>query len=205
MKVKKKTIYYTDDFEFTFEPIEDSLNIKETKEGYEVKYLTYDEYTENPFENWDGIGKFYHWKEQGKEEYLKYCELLGYNPDTREKEKEDNPLAIRIDKYEHGNIYYSIKGEGYQCRWDTSHTWAVWYPDKCALEEIKRFKTKKEQRKRAIELARNACQLFNNWANGNIYCIVKETYNKNKEKIDYDIVGGYFGGNDALKALETEI
>ena len=47
--------------------------------------------------------------------------------------------------------------------------------------------------------------LFNQWVNGDIYCIVKETYNKDKEQIDYDIIGGYFGYSEALKSLETEI
>lgn len=203
-KIIKKTIYCLNDFELLFEPIEDSIKIKKTKEGYEIKYLTYNEYSENPFENWEGIGNFYHWN-NGKEEYLKYCKALGYNPNTREKEEKENLYAVEIDKYEHGNIYYSVKGEGYQCKWDTSRGWAVWLPDEECIKDIERFKTEKTRRKRAVGLARQACEIFNQWANGQVYCIVKEIYNKNKEQIDYDVVGGYYGYKSSLKALEKEI
>ena len=243
--IKKITKYYSEDgFEFTFEPIEDTLKIKELEKelcpkcktelehiqikncncvgcpkckkeinrknaikekGFEAKYLIYDTSPINPFENSDGNGDFFHWKDYGKEQLEKYCELLGYDIDTREKIREDNLLAVRIDKYEHSGINYSVSGEGRQCRWDTSSTWAVWYPDECALEDIKRLKTKKTQRARAVELARQACELFNQWCNGEVYCIVKEVYNKDKEKIDYDICCGYFGYDEAKKALETEI
>ena len=204
MKVMKKTTYLADDFELTFEPIEDSIKIKKTKEGYTIKYLAYDDNPLNPFDD-DGNGIFYHWKDFGKEQLVKYCELLGYDPETREKIKPDNPLAVRIDKYEHSSITYSVSGEGYQCRWDTSNTWAVWYPDNCLLEILEKIKSKTQRRKKAIKYARQACELHNNWANGNTYIIVKETFNKEKEQIDYDNVGGYFGYEESLKALESDI
>ena len=47
-----------------------------------------------------------------------------------------NPLAIKLDIYEHSGVSYSISGEGMQCRWDTSRCAAVWVPDACAEENI---------------------------------------------------------------------
>lgn len=202
--MKAVTTYFVDGFELHFEPIEDTLAIKKTEKGYEVKYLAYDDYFEDPFE-YDGSGRFYHWKDYGREQLQKYCELLGYDMDTRKKIKPKNPLAVEIDKYEHGQIYYSISGEGYQCRWDTSRSWAVWYPDDSLLQELNKIKNKTKRRKKAIEYARRACELFNQWANGDVYILVKEIYNEKKEKIDYDCCGGYFGYKEALKSLETEI
>ena len=35
--------------------------------------------------------------------------------------------------------------------------------------------------------------------------IVKETFNKKKQKIDYDNVCGYFGYESSLEALESDI
>ena len=201
MNVVKKTTYLTEDFELTFEPIEDSIKIKKTKKGYTVKYLTYDTYSINPFEESDGNGNFYHWKDYGKEQVEKYCELLGYDSETKEKIKPDNPLAVRIDKYEHSGIYYSVKGEGTQYRWDTSHTWAIWFPDDCLLKELNAVKNKIAKRKKAVGYAKEACELFNNYVNGNVYMIVKETFDKNKERIDNDVVGGYFGYEYSLEAL----
>lgn len=203
--ITKKVTYMKDDFVFSIEPIEDSIIIKKTEKGYEAKYLAYDTEPTNPFENDEGLGNFYHWKDYGREQLKKYCELLGYDIDTREKIREDCLLAVRIDKFEHSGIVYSVTGEGYQCRWDTSHSWAVWYPNEILLEDIYRFKTKKTQRKRAIELARQSCEVFNQWASGDVYVIVKETYNKNKKQIDYDCICEYFGYEDSLKALKTDI
>jgi hypothetical protein len=67
------------------------------------------------------------------------------------------------------------------------------------------FKTKETRRKRALEIAKEACELFNNWVNGETYCIVKETFNHNKESIEYDIVGGYYGRESAQESLKTDI
>jgi len=204
MQVTKKTIYEVENFDLKFEPIEDTISIKKIAKGFEVRYLTYDNDPGNPFENSEGNGIFYHWKEMGQEELLKYCELLGYDPDTRETIGKENPDAVRIDKYEHSGISYSVAGEGMNCRWDTSSTWAVWYPDNVLLEEVKKLKGQ-ARRKKLIEYARQACELFNQWCNGDCYCIVKETIDQNKEQIDHDIVGGYYGYNEALKSLKTDI
>ena len=206
MQVIKKTIYQVEDFDLRFKPADDdNIIIEKTEKGFEVKYLTYDEMSDNPFDNQDGMGNFYHHSEHGKDEELKYCEYLGFNIDTHCKIGKENPLAVKIDKYEHGGISYSIAGQGMQCQFDTSHSWAVWFPDKCALDEIMTYKTKASQRKRALEIAKEACELLNNWVNGETYCIVKETFDHNKESIDYDTVGGYYGRESAERALKTDI
>lgn len=205
MNITKKITYVSDEgFEFRFKPIEESIKIIKTKDGYEARYLIYDESADNPFDMDEGLGDFYHWKDYGREQLEKYCEALGYDIDTREQTGKENPDAVRIDKYEHSGISYSIHGEGIQCRWDTSSTWAVWLPNKCLLEELKDYKGKK-RREKCIEYARQACETFNQWANGDVYCIVKEVYDKNKEQVDHDIVGNFFGYDYAVKALETEI
>jgi len=203
--INKKITYVSDEgFEFTFEPIEDTLKIKKIKDGFEARYLTPDNDPQNPFENGEGNGNFFHWKDRGREELLKYCEALGYDPETREKIGKGNPDAVKIDKYEHSSVSYSISGEGRQCQWDTSSAWAVWLPDNCLLDELKKLKGN-VRHKKCIEYARQACELFNQWANGDVYCIVKETYDKKKSPIDYEIVGGIFGRDYAEKALETDI
>jgi len=170
------------------------------KDGF-VGSIYPDECAENPFENWDGQGKFYHWKDYGREELLKYCELLGFDPDTRERIGKQHKFAVEIDKYEHSGISYSVKNEGMNCRWDTSSTWAVWFPDKCALDEIMRFKTLKAQKKRAVELAREACTLFNQWANGDVYYY-------NITDADGEIVescGGFYGMDAVKEEVNSQI
>lgn len=48
-----------------------------------------------------------------------------------------NPHAVKLDIYEHSGVAYSLSGEGYFCRWDTSRCAALWIPDAGALENIK--------------------------------------------------------------------
>jgi len=204
-KITKKVTYVNEEgFTFTFEPIEDTLTIVKTKTGFEARYLVQDEDVQNPLENDEGLGDIYHWKDMGREELKKYCEALGYDIETHEEIHKPNPDAVKIDKYEHGNIFYSVEGEGTQCRWDTSHGWAVWLPNKVLLEELKKYKGQ-ARRKKCIEFARQACEAINQWQNGDVYCIVKETYNAEKEQVNYDIIGGYFGYKYAVEALKTEI
>lgn len=196
---------HEDGFVFNFSPIEDTLKIKKTKTGYEARYLIQDDMPENPCDNDEGMGNFYHWKDMGKEELAKYCEALAYDIDTHEPNGEkENPDAVKIDKYEHSQIYYSVAGEGTQCRWDTSHAWAVWLPSACLLDELKAYKGQ-ARRKKCVEYARQACKTINQWQNGDVYCLVCERYGKDKTYIDHDTVGGYYGYSEAVTALETEI
>lgn len=130
--------------------------------------IFYDEYSENPFENWDGQGRFYHWKNHGNDQYKKYCELRGMCPVERVQTRKQHDDAVLIDKYEHSGVSYSVAGEGMNCRWDTSNAWAVWFPDECLMDELKNLKDK-ERRKKVLEYARQACTLFNQWANGDVY------------------------------------
>lgn len=155
--------------------------------GYIIN-IGYDEGRNNPFEDCEGNGVFYHWRDHGKEELEKYCELLGYNIETRQKIKSDNKDAVRIDKYEHSSISYSVSGEGMQCQFDTSHTWAVWFPDKCLLDNLKGFSGAK-RRQKVIEYARQACELMNQWCNGEVYYFKVE----DKEGNFIDNCGGFWG------------
>ena len=170
------------------------------REGFTAGIFA-DECAENPFENWDGQGNFYHWKEHGRDELLKYCELLGYDAESREKIGKQHKFAVEIDKYEHSGISYSVKSEGINCRWDTSSTWAVWFPDKCAMDEIMRFKTLKAQKKRAVELAREACTLFNQWVNGDVWGFRIEDEQGN----EIDSCWGFYGIESAREEVKSQL
>ena len=203
MKVTKKVVYQVEDFDLKFEPIGDTIKITNIGRGFEVKYITLDDCAENPFDSkyQEGNGIFYHWKDYGREQLVKYCELLGYDIETREKIRKDDKDCVRIDKYEHSGVAYSVAGEGRNCQFDTSSVWAVWWPDKVLFDELKGLKGK-ARRNKCIEYARQSCELFNQWANGEVYCIVVETFNKDKEHLDYDICGGYYGYENAEAEVE---
>ena len=51
----------------------------------------------------------------------------------------------------------------------------------------------------------NEVETYNQYLTGDLYCIVKENYDHNKEQLDYDVCGGYYGREYAEKALKTDI
>lgn len=171
---------------------------EEQYKGYDIK-IAYDEQPDNPFDMDEGLGKFYHWKEHDHKELVIYCDTLGYDIDTHEKIRKDNPDAVRIDKYEHSSISYSVEGEGIQCRWDTSSTWAVWLPNKCLLDELKGLKGKK-RRAKCIEFARQACEVFNKWANGEVYGFIVELEGEN-----IDSCWGFYDRDDAISEAKNVV
>ena len=57
-KIVKTTYTNEESFSFTFEPIESTLSVVKTKEGFEARYLTIDEIPDSPRE-WDNFGNMY--------------------------------------------------------------------------------------------------------------------------------------------------
>lgn len=103
-----KTVKYVDDdgFEFTFQPIEDSLTITETPEGYEAKYLTQDDDYESP-EEWGDNNLFlvnYHRDfEVTRDDIITKDDVINwYRGDFSDYEDEDENIPDHIpqnDKY----------------------------------------------------------------------------------------------------------
>jgi hypothetical protein len=56
---------------------------------------------------------------------------------------------------------------------------------------------------RALEGAKALIEEWNNYLSGNVYCCVLETYNLEKESINYDVVCGFSGYKHALEELKT--
>lgn len=117
--------------------------------------------------------------------------------DIEAKEYLKNYYIFGLSAYIHSGITlhlgFRTKTGGYM-DWDTSNI-GLCFASK------KEFKT----RKQAEKAVRGLIQEWNMYLSGDVYCLVKETYSKEKEQIDHDTVGGYYGYDEALKALETEI
>jgi hypothetical protein len=99
-----------------------------------------------------------------------------------------------LEAYIHSGVILSLAGQGRQCRWDTSQLGVVFV----SKEEFK-------SRTKAKAVAEGLIRKWNAYLNGDIYGIVKETYNKNKEQIDNDSCWGFSGYDYAIKSLETDI
>lgn len=236
MSITKSTIttYSYDGFALKFEPAgEDYIKVKKTKTGYIVRYLVHDGDPLNPFESEDGNGRFFHWKDHGADERREYERLRGICPDcganTERGDKHGDGCdgtalngredAVAIDKYEHGAIFYSVSGEGQQCRWDTSSVWCYWLPDKEVIaswpltDEYKRALYSLPpaalppiRRKYMVSAARRACELFNWWCNGEVYGVVEQHYTLRKRPAgDHESVWGCYGLKSASEELAFAI
>lgn len=201
-------------FEYTFHPVDDSITITETETGYEARYLVTDENPFNPADRDDDEGLFlvnYHrdfYVE--KEKILSKDDLVNwyrsdfddYKDDpTDETETGKFPLA---DKYHifplsclvHSGVWLSLNSS-FACDsggWDTSHVGAVF----ASIEEW-------PEKDKAFEAAAGLVEEWNQYLTGDVYGIIKETYDKEKNQIDHDSCWGFYGHKYALEALQSEI
>jgi len=199
MKIRKETKIYADDFEITFEPIEDTIEVEETKDGYKIKYLTYD-YT--------GCDLVYYDLKQDEDVLL-----VNYHRDFNVERPEIISKEEVIDWYNtkkipqekkyfiftlycliHSGIYLSIDGFNTNPYYgfDTSRVGIVLVSKKIA-----------KNREKAREIARDHIDTWNKLLSGEVYCAVVETYNINKEHIDCDTIDEIVGYEKALEELKS--
>lgn len=176
MKITKRvsTTYISDEgFSFTFEPVEDTVSIKETPGGYEARYLVQDNDCESP-EEWENDGLF----------------LVGYHRDfTVDRGSCALETIFRKEEFKKDNGY---NGRAY----------ADGYGWKSYAEAKKEGLINKQVRrgKYTPGISKDlACAISENDG------IVKEEYNEKKEQINRDACWGFYGQDNALKALETDI
>jgi hypothetical protein len=213
-KIRKViTTRFIDDekgFEFYHEPVKDTLIIQETPEGFEARYLVQDDsamppdemdddnlflvnyhrdfdvrrdkiITENDLQNWY------------RKDFSDYDDGEGNLPDNIPQAAEY--WIFSLAAYIHGGVCLSL-GSGSHFpdqRWDVSHVGAV-------LVNRKEWPTKNK----AIEAAENKVKEWNQYLSGDVYGIVKETYNKEKKQVDHDSCWGFYGHRYALEALQTD-
>jgi hypothetical protein len=197
-KIIKKTVYCLDDFELNFEPIEDTIKIKKVKNGYEIKYLTPDTMPDNP-RNWGNLGKmicFHRRYDLGdKHEYS--------IEDIKELVKRQDVIALPLYLYDHSGISMKTYPFGIHKNWDCGQIGYIFVDYDTIKKEYGKVNKKTKEQARKVLLAE--VETFDMYIKGDTYNIVREDFNNKKEHKNYDIVGGFFGYEDSLKALETEI
>jgi len=210
--IKKKVTYISEEgFEFQFEPIEDSLKIKKTETGFEARYLINDEGF-NPRED-DNIGIMvcFH-KKYTLGDTLKFGKNVKtiFSSDNFNSWEEMENYLIETEKalyilplylYDHSGISIATFRHGQHASWDCGQVGFIY----TTKEQMKLIGVEKYSKKRIEKYLLNEVETYNQYLTGDCYSLVKETYNKDKEQIDYDIVGGFLGYDDSLKTLETEI
>lgn len=122
-----------------------------------------------------------------------------------------NPLAVKLDIYEHGGMHYSVSGEGMQCRWDTSRCAAVWVPCDVAAENIRTMpdgnpEAPENLRAAAVKYCRGVLETYNQYLSGEVYGVVVYVIDRSTgERIEDEDVEhwGHFGSDCAEEELES--
>ena len=202
IKTITKTTYINDEgFNFTFEPIEDTLTIKKTKTGFEARYLTPDNDPIDPREdeNYSTMVCFHRQYKLGDETDLKSDNFNGWEELEKYLKEELKAIAILpLYLYDHSGISMRTYRHGQHRDWDCGQVGFI-YMTADNLREVGIKKSKAEQ------YLINEVETYNQYLTGDLYCIVKENYDHNKEQLDYDVCGGFYGMEYAEKALKTDI
>jgi hypothetical protein len=117
--------------------------------------------TPNPLEDWDEMGTILSGNRRHR----------NFEPDGIRAAIEGNPDAVPLSYYEHGLCLWSVAGElpaECRCRFDSVNFAGVWLPDALTLESARHYGGRTRlhfMRKRA----RQACEAYTEWCNGDIY------------------------------------
>ena len=208
--IRTRTTRYIDEdnnFEYTFEPVEDSMTITETAEGFEARYLVQDIDAQLPEDYTDdaesGAIFLVHYHRQFFIENKKYIaedDLRDFYQGQKIEQQKDFWI-FPVSAYIHGGVALSLLPGNWNPfdaqGWDTSHVGAVLVS--------KKAEKKWRLSKNAYKAAESLIERWNQCLSGDVYGIVKETYDKDKNQIDQDAVWGFYGYKYALEALKTEI
>jgi len=203
IKTIVKTQYINDEgFEFTFEPIESSLKIIKTKTGFEARYLIQDNDPFDPREN-ENLGTmvcFHKRYTLGDKTELNSEMFNGWEEmyDYLIKEKKA-VMVLPLYLYDHSGISMKVGSfQGYlpqgHAEFDSGQVGFIY----CTKEDLKRIGITKAKAEKSLMAEVGE---YNQYIQGDVYCLVKETYNKDKEQIDQENCGGYYGYIEAEKAL----
>ncbi len=234
-----------EEFELVHEPVEDSITVTKTAEGWEVRYLVQDEAAEAPegddnaflvhyhrdfhvtrdnIVTRDDIANWYRktFDDYGEWEGCEKCDGTGVvNTATNNtvdggeaadcpacggkgeifKVPDDIPQAAKfwifpVAAYIHSGVALSMGSGGHfpDFQWDVSHVGAVLLSKEEWPEEGK-----------AQDYARGVVGEWNQFLSGDVYGIVRETYDKLKRQQDENSCWGFFGRKWAEEALRTEL
>lgn len=189
-------------FEFILEPIEDTLKIIKTKEGYEARYLIQETDCQSP-RDWDNIGHMFcshrEYELGDKDIDISTKNFNGWSEIEVYLYKEMKAVVVLpLWLYDHSGISMAIIPHGQHRDWDCGQVGFIY----ATKEDLKREGITKA---RAEKNLRQEVETYNQYLTGDCYCLVKETYDKDKNYIDHDTLGGCYGYEEAQKSLDTEI
>jgi hypothetical protein len=184
-------------FEFKYRPIENTINIKETPEGWEARYLVHDDGmdVDNPACESEAIFLVHYHRDFNVEHdnWIKKDEVRQiYAGEKTGHEKKY--WLFPVSAYIHSGVCLRLGKTSFEFDpggWDTSHV---------GLLLVSRQEWKTEAKARAA--AQSHIDNWNAILSGEVYGLVVERYDKAKKQISENSCWGFVGTDYALKELE---
>ena len=156
----------------------------------------------NPLEDWDEMGSILSLNRRH----------VNFDPDGIDAAIGDNPDAVPLSYYEHGRCLWSVAGElpaGARCPWDSVGFAGLWLPDALTLASARNYggRTRRHfMRKRA----RQACEVYTQWCNGEVYGYEVERVTACRpaaasKPSAVDSCWGFFGLDECLAAATASL
>jgi hypothetical protein len=119
-------------------------------------------------------------------------------------------LFYFVEKYEHGNVHYSIVGtQNYPDRqWDVSSPCGVFVPCDDVQKTYKKAiktQTPDEAAKQFIQDSNNLLDTYSSWCNGENYVTQTSVVSLKNHTVDTNTCGGFIGYDFSKKYLKEEV
>ena len=177
--------------EYEYRPIEETLTVKETGDGWVAKYLAQDPIPDPPNNSDDECFlAHYHRDFTVDPDQISVEDVKAW---YRGEEALENYWVFPVKSLIHGIVHLDIGTDGFAedpGGWDTSHVGVV-----CVAKKGK----KKEEAERE---ARLLISDWNTYLRGDVYLLVVEKYDREKKPIETDITATIYGYENALQEIE---
>lgn len=193
----KETIYRSPKapgFSFTFDPVEDTINITNTPSGTIIRYASIDSDPFNPRVENDHLGTMvcfhtlYNLGDKGHGYH--HGDYNGWEG-LRDKLVEDGAWVILpVYLLDHSGLRIACGDFG--DKWDSGQVGFIFMTRAKAVENWGNL-PELELQDKAMSCLKSEIEVYDQYLTGDVYGIVKETYNADKESIDCDHCWGFIG------------
>lgn len=154
---------------------------KEVRNGHIIfKRIVHDECPPHPLKDCDCMGEIFSFSSR--------------HVNNIDRDRTDEILheygkdVVFLSYFEHGLCKWGVSGSMGNMpdfRWDGVGCAGLWIPDKYLIEEAEKY-DEKERREKMEEWARQACEVYTQWCNGEVYGVAVEVY-RVREAVTGDI------------------
>jgi hypothetical protein len=195
-------------FDLMFEPVDkkdhDAFIVEETPDGYKVKYISVDNDPESP-RSGDNFGTMIclHKRYILGDEYDENMYKNNFNSwdELKNKIEENEDVAVILPLYLYDHSGITMQTHPFDDIWDSGQVGFIFVSKDKVRKEFSVSDITDELIEKIKTILEGEVEVYNEYLTGNVYSLVKETFDKDKRQIDYDIVGGYYG----LKYTKEEL